>query len=68
MRAALQLFLFVTLPVSLIVAAALLLAIGRQPLIHRAAEITPESIGRASESSMLTIRAAFEPASSGPFS
>jgi hypothetical protein len=47
MRAALQLFLFVTLAVSLIVAAALLLAIDRQPLIHRAAEITPESIGRA---------------------
>jgi hypothetical protein len=47
MRAALQLFLFVTLAVSLIVAAALLLAIGRQPLIHRAAEITPDTIGRA---------------------
>jgi hypothetical protein len=47
MRSVLKPFLFLGFALALVLAAALLLATDRQAVINRAAEITPESIGRA---------------------
>ena len=47
MRAILKQLTFVACALVLVLAAALLLTTDREPLVNRAAEITPESIGRA---------------------